>query len=241
MWHSAGIEPGASGAITSGSSANADSPVSSTSNAGSASSDEGEREPVGAAPPAAPSGRHLADLAGADAEPRRVEPAAQRQLDRRVAVPAEVGHGAVVAEQVERELEAGGGAAGVDDEVEVVGRVLGERERRAECGRDLRPVALGVDEGHLDARHRGQQAGHAAPDHAGADDGDPVADERPGVPQRVDRGLDRAGEHGTRAAGRRPAPRSRPRPVRRTPSGGGAGRTPCDRPGQGPRTRPRRR
>src|SRR6185312_6144910 len=32
---------------------------------------------------------------------------------------------------------------------------------------------------------------------AGADDRDPVADQRPGVPQGVDRGLHRAGEDGT--------------------------------------------
>ena len=40
------------------------------------------------------------------------------------------------------------------------------------------------------------QPGDAASDHAGADDRDPVADQRPGVPQGVDRGLHRAGEDG---------------------------------------------
>ena len=44
--------------------------------------------------------------------------------------------------------------------------------------------------------NRREQARDAAADHAGADDGDPVADQRRGVPQRVDRGLDGAGEHG---------------------------------------------
>ncbi len=43
----------------------------------------------------------------------------------------------------------------------------------------------------------GEQARHAAPDHAGADDRDPVAEEGRGVPERVDRGLDRPGEHGS--------------------------------------------
>ena len=46
----------------------------------------------------------------------------------------------------------------------------------------------------------GQQPGDAAADHAGADHGDPVADQRSGVPQRVDGGLHGAGEH--RAPGR---------------------------------------
>ena len=45
------------------------------------------------------------------------------------------------------------------------------------------------------AGKREQQAGDAAADHAGADDRDPVADQRRGVPQGVDRGLDGAGEH----------------------------------------------
>ena len=82
-----------------------------------------EAQPVGPRTPAPARRGDLTDLAGPDAEPRRVEAAAQRQLDRSVAVPAEVGDGAVGAEQVERELEPGDGAAGVDDEVEVAGRV----------------------------------------------------------------------------------------------------------------------
>ena len=43
---------------------------------------------------------------------------------------------------------------------------------------------------------RGEQPGDAAADHAGADDGHPVADQRGRVPQRVDGGLDGPGEHG---------------------------------------------
>ncbi len=79
------------------------------------------------------------------------------------------------------------------------------------------------------AGKRAQQARHAAADHAGADDGDPVAEQRRRVPQGVDRGLDRAREDG---ASRRARPRARrsPRsPARRRRSGGGRGRRPCGR------------
>ena len=47
------------------------------------------------------------------------------------------------------------------------------------------------------SRHATDQPGDAAPDDAGADDRDPVADQRPGIPQGGDRGLHRAGEDGT--------------------------------------------
>ena len=66
----------------------------------------------------------------------------------------------------------------------------------AERGGDVGPAGIDVDERDLDAGEPGQQAGDAAADHAGADDRDPVADQRRGVPQRVDGGLDGAGEHG---------------------------------------------
>ena len=48
------------------------------------------------------------------------------------------------------------------------------------------------------AGNRREQAGDAAADHPGADDGDAVADQRRRVPQGVDGGLDGAGEHGAR-------------------------------------------
>ena len=57
--------------------------------------------------------------------------------------------------------------------------------------------AIDVDERDLHRREPAQQARDAAADHAGADDGDPVAEQRCGVPQGVDRGLDRARQHGT--------------------------------------------
>ena len=90
------------------------------------------------------------------------------------------------------------GRAGVHDEVAAAGRVGGQREVDAERRRDVGPAGVDVDEGHPDAGEPGEQPRDAAADHAGADDGDPVADQRRGVPQRVDRGLHRAGEHGPR-------------------------------------------
>jgi hypothetical protein len=72
------------------------------------------------------------DLAGADSQPFGVEPAAEVELDRGVAVPAQVHDAAFADEQVERELQPGGGAAGVQHDVLVVWSVVGEREGDAE-------------------------------------------------------------------------------------------------------------
>ncbi len=159
---------------------------------------ERECQPVGRrAAPAAGRGDR-ADLAGADAEAPRVERAAERQPHLGVAVPAEVDDGALGREQVERPLEPGGRRAGVHDQVATVGGVGRQREVDAERGRDLGPAGIDVDERDLHRREPAQQAGDAAADHPGADDGDPVAEQRRGVPQRVDGGLDGAGEHGAR-------------------------------------------
>ena len=51
---------------------------------------ERQGEPLGVRTPAAPRRRDLADLAGPDRQPARVEGAAERDGDRRVAVPAEL-------------------------------------------------------------------------------------------------------------------------------------------------------
>ena len=80
----------------------------------------------------------------------------------------------------------------------LAGGVGGQREVDAERGGDLGAGGVDVDERHLHAGEPGEQARDAAADHAGADDRDPVAEQRRGVPQRVDRGLDGAGEHGAR-------------------------------------------
>ena len=128
-----------------------------------------------------------------------MERPAQREPDLRVAIPAEVDDGALGREQVERQLEAGGRRTGVDDQVAAVGGAGRQREVDAERCRHARAAGIDVHQHDLDGEPA-EQASDAAADHAGADDRDPVADQRSGVPQRVDGRLDDAREHG--AAGR---------------------------------------
>ena len=88
----------------------------------------------------------------------------------------------------------------------------------------------------------GEQPGHAHPTMPAPTTATRSPTSGPQVPQRVDRGLDGAGEH--RPAGRHAVgDDGRPRPrARRTPSGAGAGRRPCGRAGRpGPARRRRRR
>ena len=98
--------------------------------------------------------------------------------------------------QVERSLKPGGRRAGVHDQVPTVSRVSRQREVDAERRRDIGPAGIDVYERDPRRGEPTQQARDAAADHAGADDRDPVADQRGGVPQRVDCGLDRARQHG---------------------------------------------
>ncbi len=123
--------------------------------------------------------------------------ATEREPDLAVAVPAEVDDRALGREQVERPLKPGGRRAGVNDQVAAVGGVGRQRELDAHRGRDVRPAGVDVYERHLHGREPTQQTSDAAADHPGADDRDPVTEERCGVPQSVDGGLDRARENGT--------------------------------------------
>ena len=182
--------------MTAGSSWKRDCSVTSASKAGSRSrSSASAIRSAGRAAGAASRGDG-ADLARADAEPAGVERPAQREADLRVAVPAEVDDGALGREQVERQLQPGGRRAGVHDQVAAVGGGGRKREVRAEGGRDAGPPGIDVHERDLDGRDPAQQACDAAADHSGADDGDPVADQRGGVPESVDGGLHGAREHG---------------------------------------------
>ena len=104
--------------------------------------------------------------------------------------------GALGGEQVERALEARRRRTRVHDEVAAAVSVIREGEVDAERRRDVRAAGIDVHEGDLHGREPAEQSRDAAADHPGADDRDPVADERGGVPQRVDGGLDGAGEHG---------------------------------------------
>ena len=197
VWQSAGRLPAASRAMTSGSSPKRDCPVTSASKAGSRSRSSASasrsavvRRPLRAGETVP---TWLARM------PRRLEwnapPSERRDLD--VAVPAEVDHRALGREQLERPLKPGGRRAGVHDEVAAVGGVGRQREVDPERVRHLGPVGVDVDERHLQRGEPTEQACHAAADHPGADDGDPVAEERCGVPHRVDGGLDGARENGT--------------------------------------------
>ena len=196
MWQSAGRLPAASRAITSGSSPKRDSPVTSASKAGSRSrsSASASRSAVVRRPLRA--GETVPTwLARMPRRPEWNAPPSE-SLDLGVAVPAEVDDRALGREQVERALEPGGRRAGVHDQVATVGGVGRQREVDAERGRDVGPAGIDVDERDLQRRKPAQQACDAAADHPGADDGDPVAEQRRGVPEGVDGGLDGAREHG---------------------------------------------
>ncbi len=197
MWQSAGSRPSASRAITSGSSPNGDAPVSSASKAGSRSRSSASarrcavvRRPRRAA---ATAPTWLALM------PRRLEWKAppRDSCDRLVAVPAQLDDRGIRGEQVQRELQPERRRAGMEDDVLAAGRVLGPREVDSERGCGGRPALRSTSTSvTCDARDAADQPGDAAADHAGADDRDPVADQRRGVPQGVDGGLHGPGEHG---------------------------------------------
>ena len=170
---------------------------------------ERERQPVRRrAAPAAGRGDRP-DLARAQAEAARVEGAARREPHLGVAVPAQVEHGALRREQLERALEPGGCRARVHDQVTSAGGVLRPREAGLERRRDLGPRLVDVDERDFERREAGEQPRDAAADHPGADDGDAVADQGGRIPEGVDGGLDGSGEH--RARGRHPVGHDRHR------------------------------
>ena len=184
--------------MTPGSSSKRDSPVTSTSKAGSRSRSSASASRSAVVRRALRAGETVPTWLARSAEAAGVERAAEREPHLGVAVPAEVEHRALGREQVERALQPGRRRARVDDQVAAAGGVVRPREAGAERGRDLGPRRVDVDERHLDRREPGEQAGDAAADHPGADHGDAVADQRRRVPQGVDGGLDRAGEHGAR-------------------------------------------
>ena len=229
MWQSAGRLPAASRAITSGSSPKRDCPVTSASKAGSRSSSSASASRSAVVRRPLRAGERVPTWLARMPEATRVERAAQRKPDLAVAVPAEVDDRALGREQVERPLEPGGRRAGVHDQVATVGGVGRQREVDAERGRDIGPAGIDVDERDLHRREPAQQAGDAAADHPGADDRDPVAEQRCGVPQGVDGGLDGAREHGTSGWHALGHDGHRVRPAPRRRSGAGTGRRPCGR------------
>ena len=128
-----------------------------------------------------------------------MEPASKRELNLRVAVPAEVDDGSLRGEQLKRALEPSGGGAGVHNQVTTASGLARQREVDTKRRRNLGPTCVDVDERDMRPREPSQQACHAAAHHTGADNRHPVAEQRLGVPQRVDRGLDGPGKNGTRS------------------------------------------
>ncbi len=190
--------PSASRGMTSGSSSSRDVPVISASKAGSRSRSRARASRSAAVRLPRRAGETAPTwLARMARRPEwKAPPSDSRGL--RVPVPAQVEDRSLRREQVQRALQPGRGGAGVDDEVTTVGGVGGQGEVDAERRGDDGAGAVDVDQRDRDAGVPGQQPRDAAADHAGADHGDPVADQRGGVPERVDRGLDGAGQHGTR-------------------------------------------
>lgn len=80
-------------------------------------------------------------------------------------------------------------------QVATLGSVPGECEVDAQGAGGRGPVDVDVHQGDLSSWEAGEQPRDTAADHAGADDRDPVADQRRGIPQRVDGSLHRAGEN----------------------------------------------
>ena len=152
---------------------------------------ERERQPVAGRAPPAPGRRQRPDLAGPQPQPAGVERAAEREPHLVVAVPAQIQHGGLGREQLERALQPGRRSRSCAPP----GR---SRRPRPPAARSRHPAPpprppatrSHVDQRDLDRREAREQPRDAAADHPGADDGDPVADQRRRVPQRVDRGLD---------------------------------------------------
>src|SRR5215469_16138347 len=80
---------------------------------------EGKRQPPAIVPARPPMRRYGADLGCAQGEPPAVEGAAQPDLDRALAVPAELDDAGLEARQRESEIEAGALARGMKDEIAV--------------------------------------------------------------------------------------------------------------------------
>ena len=185
MWQSGRAgSPSASRACTSGRSSNGDAGEQRVEGR-VAQQVERQRQPVrgGAAAPARRGDR--ADLAGADRQPAGVEGAAERQRDLAVAVPAQVEDGAL-------RRRAGRGSAGARATVALActtrsqppGASRGQREADAERRRRPRRARRRRRRASPGRPGSGRAAGRRSSRPSGADDGDPVAEQRRGVPER---------------------------------------------------------
>ena len=197
VWQSAGRLPAASRAITSGSSSKRDCPVTSASRAGSrrrssASASRsavvrrplraGERVPTWLARmPSrrawnAPPSESRTSLSPYQLRSMTVPSGASRSSDR--CSPADV---ALACTTRSRPSMASGGSA---------------KSTPSAAATSARPTSTSTSVTWTPG-NRLSKTCDAAADHPGADDGHPVAEERPSVPQGIDSGLDRAGQHRT--------------------------------------------
>ena len=117
------------------------------------------------------------------------------------------------------------------------GAASGAAKRAAEALRQRRARRVDVHHGHARGRDARQQRGGQQPDHAGADHQHPLAGERRGIPQHVQRGFHVRGQHGARASAPRRAPGCTSRRARGRRPGADAARRRAGRPSA--RGRPR--
>ena len=101
-----------------------------------------------------------------------MERAAERHRDRRVAVPAQLDDGGLVAREAERGRETGAAGAGMEDEIAFGWRLVGQREPQAERFGDAGARRIDVDQRDLGGGERAAEEAGQRADHARADDGD---------------------------------------------------------------------
>ncbi len=126
-----------------------------------------------------------------------MEIGAEHERRRAIPVPARLDHLAVGNDCFECELQPGIRTARIDHDVSVPRCVCDVGEAHPELVGYLFSRWVDVDQRDVDTRDAAQEACDAATDHARADDGDTVADDRRGVPQHIDGRFDRAREHGS--------------------------------------------
>ncbi|MDY7556373.1 hypothetical protein [Cryobacterium sp. 10C3] len=125
-----------------------------------------------------------------------MEIGAQHERDRAIAVPARLEDLTVGDHCFEGELQPGGRTARVDYDVPVTRRPRDVGETNAQSIRNHLARRVDVDQSDLDPGDAAEQSCDTTPDHAGADDGHPVADKWTSIPEHIDSCFDRAREHG---------------------------------------------
>src|ERR1044072_9063474 len=124
--------------------------------------------------PAQPvTGRHLADLAGDQPQPPRMEDVAERHCYVICAVPGELQHRRLLAGEPQRGRKACARRTGVHHEVAVVRRLVRGGESRAEGSRDPGATRINVDHRYLPPGNLRPKAGDKQPEHARAQPPDP--------------------------------------------------------------------